>query len=77
MKICDTVKRKETACRPYGCARYECEKNKVTYEEALQRFKEYYPNQYKNSVIAQMNTIIHNQAVRDVQKVATTQEEKQ
>ena len=76
MKQCSAVERKETACRPYGCARYDCEKNKVTYAEALKRYKEYYPNQYKNSVIAQMNTIIHNQAVRDVQKVATKEVKK-
>ena len=66
MKVCDAIKRKEITCRPYGCSRYDCEKNKVTYEEALKRYKEHYPDQARNIVIEKMDKILLNQAIRDV-----------
>ena len=69
MTPCTPVERKETACRPHGCHRYDCELNKVTYEQALKRYKKYYPDQYKNLIISKMNNIIHNQSMQDVQRL--------
>ena len=77
MKVCDPVKRGETGCRPDGCHRYDCEKSNLTFKGQLARYKEHYPNQAQNFLVKKIDKAIHNQAVRDVHKLGTSQEETQ
>jgi len=60
MKACKL--QPDTACRPHGCGRYDCEHNEVTYEEAVKRYKEHYPNQARNMAVKEVHDLIQKSA---------------